>query len=248
VTEKQRARNRWQYSRNPIDKTVYNTLTRSLRTALQSIRNATFESYITNLLADDHSVWKATKSFRRPSTHIPPILCDDRTWCITNDDKAASFASYLSQVFTALKAHPTSTLDDQIQTYLDSACPMSLPIYPFSHTEILAEISRISPHKAPGFDLLTGRILKELPKEATTLLTTIYNSMLRLTYFPITWKFAQVITIPKPSKPPHRVTSYRPISLLPLMSKLFERLLLKRLQVDTNINELIPSHQFGFRE
>jgi len=31
------------------------------------------------------------------------------------------------------------------------------------------------------------------------------------------------------------------------MSKLFEKLL-KRLQVDTNINELIPSHQFGFRE
>jgi hypothetical protein len=124
---------------------------------------------------------------------------------------------------------------------------MSLPIYPFSHTEILAEITRISPHKAPGFVLLTGRILKQLPKEATTLLTTIYDSMLRLTYFPITWKFALVIMIPKPSKPPHSATSYRPISLLPLMSKLFERLLLKLLQVDTNINDLIPSHQFGFR-
>ena len=31
------------------------------------------------------------------------------------------------------------------------------------------------------------------------------------------------------------------------MSKLFERLLLKRLQVDTNINKLIPSHQFSYR-
>jgi hypothetical protein len=201
VTEKRRVRNRWQYSRNPIDKTVYNALTRRLRTALQSIRNATFESYITNLSADDHSIWKTTKSFRRPAAHIPPILRDDRTWCITDDDRAASFASYLSQVFTTPKAHPTSTLDDQILTYLDSACPMSMPNYPFSHTEILAEIIRISPRKAPGFGLLTGRILKELPKEATTLLTTIYNSMLRLTYFPITWKFVQVIMIPKPGKP-----------------------------------------------
>jgi hypothetical protein len=127
-----------------------------------------------------------------------------------DEDKATSFESYLSQVFNAPKAYPTSIFDDQILNYLDSACPMSLPIHPFSHTEILAEITRISPRKAPGFDLLTGRILKELPKEATTLLTIIYNSMLRLTYFPITWKFAQVIMIPKPGKP-QRINPTSPI-------------------------------------
>jgi hypothetical protein len=54
--------------------------------------------------------------------------------------------------------------------------------------------------------------------------------------------------IHKPGKPPNTVTSYRPISLLPLLSKIFERILLKRIQVDANINEKIPPHQFGFRE
>jgi len=36
--------------------------------------------------------------------------------------------------------------------------------------------------------------------------------------------------IPKPGKPPHEAASYRPISLLPVMSKLFEKLLIKRLK------------------
>jgi predicted metallopeptidase len=58
---------------------------------------------------------------------------------------------------------------------------------------------------------------------------------------------AEVIMIPKPGKPPHDATSYRPISLLPVLSKLFEKLLLKRLKLIIEEKKLIPDHQFGFR-
>ena len=53
--------------------------------------------------------------------------------------------------------------------------------------------------------------------------------------------------IPKPRKPPHEAASYRPISLLPVMSKLFEKLLIKRLKPIIERKNLIPNHQFGFR-
>jgi hypothetical protein len=125
---------------------------------------------------------------------------------------------------------------------------MAPPIPQCSTTEVQAEINKCNNHKAPGFDLITGQVLKELPRQAIVLLKTIYNSMLRLTYFPVTWKFSQIIPIYKPGKPPHRVTSYRPISLLPLLSKIFERLLIKRIHVNANINDKIPAHQLGFRE
>lgn len=51
----------------------------------------------------------------------------------------------------------------------------------------------------------------------------------------------------KPSKESHVITSYRNISLLPVMSKLFKKLLLKRLEPLIEVNNLIPSHQSGFR-
>jgi retron-type reverse transcriptase len=53
--------------------------------------------------------------------------------------------------------------------------------------------------------------------------------------------------IAKPGKPPTETNSYRPISLLPALSKVFERLILKRLEETVPINDIIPMHQFGFR-
>lgn len=72
--------------------------------------------------------------------------------------------------------------------------------------------------KAPGYDLITGKILKELPDKALRLITIIYNAVLRLNYYPAQWKTAQVILLPKPGKNLEEVTSYRPISLLPVIS------------------------------
>jgi hypothetical protein len=54
--------------------------------------------------------------------------------------------------------------------------------------------------------------------------------------------------IPKPGKNLSEVESYRPISLLPIISKLFEKLILKRLKPITADKHLVPTHQFGFRK
>lgn len=54
--------------------------------------------------------------------------------------------------------------------------------------------------------------------------------MLRLSFFPATWKIAVVILIPKVGKPKNLISSYRPISLLPTLGKLFEKCLLKRIR------------------
>ena len=49
-------------------------------------------------------------------------------------------------------------------------------------------------------------------------------------------------------KNPTDITSYRPISLLPVTSKILEKLLLKRIYNDTQFQEWIPLHQIGFRK
>jgi hypothetical protein len=77
-------------------------------------------------------------------------------------------------------------------------------------------------------------------------LTIIYNIIPLLSYYPLLWKFVQIIMVPKPGKPVAEVTSYRSISLLPILSKVFEKLL-KRLRSDIDFSTLLPDHQFGFR-
>jgi len=67
-------------------------------------------------------------------------------------------------------------------------------------------------------------------------------------YHPLTWVSAIVIPILKPSKPPDKVDSYRPVSLLPVLGKILERILLKRLFKISNEQNALPDFQFGFRQ
>lgn len=101
--------------------------------------------------------------------------------------------------------------------------------------------------KAPGYDLITGQVLKALPEKAILKLLHLFNASFRLKFCPGQWKMAEVIMVPKPGKDLSDRRSYRPISLLPIISKVFEKLLLKRLKPVIEESQLIPTHQFGFR-
>jgi hypothetical protein len=71
---------------------------------------------------------------------------------------------------------------------------------------------------------------------------------LRSRFFPGQWKVSQITTILKSGKPAEEITSYRPISLLPILLKLFEKFFLARIKPILQEKRIIPDHQFGFRQ
>ncbi|TLM35181.1 reverse transcriptase family protein, partial [Acinetobacter baumannii] len=79
------------------------------------------------------------------------------------------------------------------------------------------------------------------------MLATILNAAMTNCIFPAAWKEADVIGIHKPGKPKNETASYRPISLLPAIGKLYERLLRKRLWDFVSANKILIDEQFGFR-
>jgi len=101
--------------------------------------------------------------------------------------------------------------------------------------------------KYPGFDLITGKITSCLPKQAIIHLTYIFNSILRLFYFSLLWKFSVIIMVPKPNKPPDAVFTFRTISLLLFFAKILEKLILKRILSSIFANSILPDSKFGFR-
>jgi hypothetical protein len=56
-----------------------------------------------------------------------------------------------------------------------------------------------------------------------------------------------VIPIPKPDRDHSDPSNYRPISLLSSISKILERVILKRLNAFIIGHNVLPNHQFGFR-
>jgi hypothetical protein len=167
------------------------------------------------------------EGYEETQTSIPPLTNADGSWAKSDHEKAMTFAVHLQQVLTP--HHFLNTTDAEISAFLGVPCQMSLPIKPFSPKEVVEVIVHTNVRKAHGYDLISGKVLKDLPKKALTLLTILYNGMFRLSYYPLLWKFAQIIMVPKPGKPVNDVTSYRPVSLLPIPSNVFEKVVLKRL-------------------
>jgi hypothetical protein len=91
-------------------------------------------------------------------------------------------------------------------------------------------------------------VLQELQEPEMRAITQLYNGILRTGHYPNQRKFSQILPILKPGKPPEEAQSYIPISLLPLLSKIFQKLLLKRIHPTLLEKHIIPDLQFGFRK
>lgn len=199
-------------------------------------------------IATDYSLWKITKQINKQPKVNHPIRKPNNTWTKSNYEKAETFTTHLKNVFTPNSSNNDDHAFHYIEDFLNETHQMELPIKKFSKSEVLNIIGKLKLNKAPGYDLITAKALKELPKEGVTLLTYIYNACLIRSFVPPQWKVAQISMIHKPGKPADQVSSYRPISLLPILSKILETLFLKRLMPIINSRSLIPDHQFGFRK
>ena len=89
-------------------------------------------------------------------------------------------------------------------------------------------------------------MLRNLSRNALIHLTQLFNHLLLLGHFPTNWKTEKVIPTPKPKKPHTDPNSYRPISLLSTLGKLFESIIAARLTSFVQQHQLIPHFQFGF--
>lgn len=99
IAEKRRARARWQYSHNPLDKTIFNRLANQLKSKIRDAKNESFQNYINNLSVKDNTLWKATKGFKRPRPVISPLRNSDGSWARSDSEKAQLFAQHLAEVF-----------------------------------------------------------------------------------------------------------------------------------------------------
>jgi hypothetical protein len=112
--------------------------------------------------------------------------------------------------------------------------------------EISRSINTLIARKAPGRDNITNYMLKRLPEKARIHIAKIFNACLLRGYFPKTWKTAHVVAIAKPKKDHSLAVNYRPISLLDGISKLFEKVILRRFL--PSHNQVLPDTQYGFRK
>ena len=75
--------------------------------------------------------------------------------------------------------------------------------------------------KATGSDNIPAQMLKETARVITPSLTKFFNISMHQCSFPTFWKSANIVPIPKGSSLQSTTIGYRPILLLPIVSKVF---------------------------
>jgi hypothetical protein len=113
--------------------------------------------------------------------------------------------------------------------------------------EVHEAIRGLRVSKVPGPNGVPNRALQHLPHRAVLILVHVFNAILLTHHFPTVWKHARVISILKTGKDPALPTSFRPISLLDTIGKLFEKILLTRILHEVVERGLLRNEQFGFR-
>lgn len=158
-------------------------------------------------------------------------------------DIVEAFASHFATVSTRTLTQPFHTQDHAHITPSNS----TFFLRPTTHTEIFATINSLKPKKSAGHDSINTQFIKKIKFSIIDPLEIIINKSFTEGQFPSHLKIAKVIPIHK-SKQKNLTVNYRPISILPAISKIFEKLLTNRLIQFFQNHSTLTDNQFGFRK
>ena len=115
-----------------------------------------------------------------------------------------------------------------------------------SEDDVLILLRGLNPSKASGLDEIGASFLKLGAPAIASSLSSLFNNSLSTGVFPEDWKCAKVSPVYK-SGPRSDPANYRPVSLLPIISKVLEEFVFRSLSCYFEDNALLPDCQFGFR-
>ena len=166
---------------------------------------------------------------------------------ITTDEKeiAGGFSNYFENA--AKNLHDTIITDpDRHKQYLEPD-KEAWEFTDVTEHEVLKVINSLKPKTSNGIDGISNKLLKLSKFKILKPITKLFNKSLNEGSFPTHFKTAKVIPIYKKGDN-ELMTNYRPIALLPTLSKIWEKLLNVQLQEKLDEYEVIINDQYGFRK
>ncbi len=251
MTDRDRLLTKARKTKNIEDWNMYKRLRNKCNNQLKSAKS----SFQRNLLEQNTTnpkkfwkVWKVIKDvfpFKNNST--PNKSCNN-----TTDENQ----KHLSDIFSSYYATAARSLKEKSIVLMDFVWRWSktLPLRTTNcfkwrcipNSFVLRELKQLKRQKAFGVDNLPSGMLKDCREYIYQPLGYIINLSFQSSKVPSMWKTAKVIPIHK--KGAHNEPeNYRPISVLPVLSKVLERAVHQQLSEFLKEQNLLTKYQFGYR-
>ena len=117
---------------------------------------------------------------------------------------------------------------------------------PISSSNVFSLLNKLSKSKATGLDNISAKLIRECADLISIPLCNIFNNSLSSGLFPDDWKCARVTPLFKQGERTD-VNNYRPISVISIIAKVFERIVYDQLCSFLASEEIITNQQSGFR-
>jgi hypothetical protein len=185
----------------------------------------------------NQTMYKTLKNLQKDQTKSSKILKSDGSYYGNDDEVAIAMAVKLAGEESEKKLHHHSLL---------------LPTETLSNAElhclIKEAIRNLSDKKAPGVDGIAASILANAFQANPDIFVSCFGKCLANSIFPDIWKKGVVCMIPKPTTGEKTISSFRPITLLPLLGKVLERIMVDKITDSIENGCGFNTAQYGFRK
>ena len=191
--------------------------------------------------ADSKAFWKLYKTMTRKETNIPALHRPSLAGLAEDSLEKANLLN--AQFFKNFNSSnvSTSTTSESINFQLNSTnTPDDLLC---TEEEILKYLQALDVKKSSGADGISALMLKRTAPAIASSLKELFNLSISTGKFPSDWKFARVVPIPKAGARDNPA-NYRPISLLPIISKILERHILTAMRIYLSENSPLSAQKY----
>lgn len=247
ITEARQTRDRchklgmWQEYKTWRNKTILITKKAKYNYFSEAVKNS----------KDPKTLWKCIntlnpKYFASPSS----LKKDDGTTLTDPSDVANKFNDFFTSCVENLRGKSTDKPANfkTLRSFVESKLPhdMNFKIQPVNMNALYGELCSLNVNKSSGIDTISPRILRISAPAIVSSLTYIFNRIIDSGKFPTLFKNAKVTPIYKKGDKTE-ATNYRPISVLPTLSKLIEKHVSKQFYKYLSEFNLLHPSQSGFR-
>ena len=236
------------YRRGLISKEENNYYKNRCHTAIRQAKRNYFHRYFTNYKSDMRKYWKGIKNLigkteRRDRGKIDSVKVDN---CELTDERniATAFNNHFSTVAHRLanELPPADHISPISQIPFHANSFYFFPVTPDECVNIIMKLK----NSYYGRDKLSTRLLKIISPLVSEPLCKLINESISAGVFPDVLKVASITPVFKKGDRSD-VCNYRPISVLPLLSKVFEKAMANRMNSYLSKFSILPTCQFGFQ-
>ena len=243
-------------SRLHIDGVNFRRARNKLQTMIKNKKRNFISNKLTENIAKPKELWKTLSQLgiqSKKKTTSKICLKDDGEVNFEPKSNCEIFKTFFESLSTNLvNKLPTPTnifgMDSVRRYYSDLNLEnQNFYLKPTNHEIILKLLEEINPAKSAGIDQIGGRFLRDGATTLASPIKNLCNLSIKLSKFPDECKIALLKPLFKKGSK-LEAKNYRPISLLPLVSKIFEKVIFNQTQSYLDQNKIFYKYQSGFRQ